>query len=455
MICISTKQLAKIIDAKLIGNENLTIENLSIDSRVLQLNSVFCAIKGENFDGHNFINQAIKNGAVAIISEQQILSSCPVLIVENTRLALAKLAAYLKNQLQPKTVAITGSSGKTSVKEMLSLVLQNYNSKDEVLFTQGNKNNDLGVPLTLINLQENHKFAVVELGTNQPGDIAYSAEIVKPDVAVITNIAAAHLEKLHSIEGIAKEKSEIFRFLNSKGIAIINFENYQLLKPYLANINQQIFTFGISNQANFYASNIKVTSNGVSFTIHSPKEKIAIDLNLLGQHHIYNALAVTACAFSLGIDLQTIKTGLEQAKPIKGRLNPIQITENLLLLDDAYNANVGSSIEAIKLLQQFSGIKILCMGDLAEMGAYADQAHKEISNHCCDLNLVLTYGKFSKIISKSNQHHFENHQQMADFLISYLEKNHQESSTVLVKGSRNQRMEKLIELIQNYYNFKE
>ncbi|MDG6881102.1 UDP-N-acetylmuramoyl-tripeptide--D-alanyl-D-alanine ligase [Phocoenobacter uteri] len=454
MIKLNLKTIADILNARLVGDENICVENISTDTRQAVEKGLFFALKGENFDAHNYLAQAVKQGCVAVVVEQEMEIDVPQLIVKDTRLALGQLGKWLKAKINPKTVAMTGSSGKTTVKEMIAKILQNMTAyPDDVLFTFGNLNNDLGVPLTLLRLNENHKFAVVELGANHLGEIAYTTNLVKPDACLINNVTSAHLEGFGSLEGVAKAKGEIYQGLNENGVAIINLDY-----PEWQNLWQQTIagrktqTFSANNQtADFYAKDIQLTLTGANFVLGTPQGEIEIHSSYLGEHNISNALAATSLAMAVGADLQAVKLGLEQQSKVKGRLYPIEINKNLLLIDDAYNANVGSLKSAVSVLKNYPAFRILAVADMGELGAESKACHQQVADFVKDaeLDLVVSFGKESAVISNNLEHHFTDKQAMCDFLMPIiLQKSQQKQPLVLLaKGSRSQKMEELIALL--------
>ncbi|MDP8079145.1 UDP-N-acetylmuramoyl-tripeptide--D-alanyl-D-alanine ligase [Phocoenobacter skyensis] len=454
MIKLNLKTIADILNAHLVGDENISIENISTDTRQAVENRLFFALKGENFDAHNYLTQAVEQGCVAVVVEREMDINVPQLIVKDTRLALGQLGKWLKAKINPKTVAITGSSGKTTVKEMVAKILQNVTAcSDEVLFTFGNLNNDLGVPLTLLRLNENHKFAVVELGANHLGEIAYTVDLVKPDACLINNVTSAHLEGFGSLEGVAKAKGEIYQGLADDGTAIVNLDYSEWKNLWQQRIaNRKIQTFSASDQSvDFYAKNIQLTLNGANFILGTPQGEIEIHSSYLGEHNISNALAATSLAMAVGADLKAVKLGLEQQSKVKGRLYPIEINEKLLLIDDTYNANVGSLKSAVSVLKNYPAFRILAVADMGELGSESKQCHQQIADFVKDakLDLVVSFGKESAVISNNSAHHFTNKQAMSDFLMPViLQKVQQKQPLVLLaKGSRSQKMEELIALL--------
>ncbi|KMZ26476.1 UDP-N-acetylmuramoyl-tripeptide--D-alanyl-D-alanine ligase [Haemophilus influenzae] len=448
MIKLSTVQLAQILQAKLIGDENVQVEEINTDTRKSISNSLFFALKGEKFDAHQYLEQAVAQGALALVVQQENSSiSIPQLVVKDTRIALGELAKWLREKINPRIVVMTGSSGKTTVKEMTASILQHTAGNPEaVLFTNGNFNNDIGVPLTLLHLTEKHRFAVIELGANHQNEINYTTKLVQPNAALINNIAPAHLEGFGSLAGVVQAKGEIYRGLTKNGVAIINAEHNHL----------DIWQKEISNHAieyfngkDYSVKNVQGNEQGSTFTLVSPQGEIDISLPYLGEHNVKNALAATALAMNVGATLADVKAGLEQRSQVKGRLFPIQVIPNLLLLDDTYNANKDSLRAAIDVLKSYDAFRILCVADMKELGENSLAIHCEVGQYVnsANLDLVCSYGNESAVISEAVLgKHFTDKVEMVDFLVPLIEAQLQQNNKVVVlgKGSRSMKMEDVI-----------
>ena len=448
MIKLTTQQLAQILNANLIGDEQAVVENINTDTRKSVSNSLFFALKGEHFDAHQYLDKAVEQGATAlVVQEANTEIATPQLVVADTRLALGQLAKWLREKINPRTVAMTGSSGKTTVKEMTASILQQTAGNPEaVLFTNGNFNNDIGVPLTLLRLTEQHKFAVIELGANHQGEIDYTTHLAQPEAVLVNNVAAAHLEGFGSIEGVARAKGEIYRGLTPNGVAIINSEhNYiELWQKEIGSHAIQYF-----NGGDYKAENVKHSPNGSTFTLVSPKGSIEINLPYLGEHNVKNALAATALAMNVGASLADVKAGLEHRSQVKGRLFPIQVNENLLLLDDTYNANVDSLQAAIDVLKGYDAFRILLVGDMKELGEDSLKCHQQVGEHAkqAKLDLVLSYGTESAVISEAVfGKHFTDKAELTAYALDIIKQKLQENQKVVVlaKGSRSMKMEETI-----------
>ncbi|MFQ1016629.1 UDP-N-acetylmuramoyl-tripeptide--D-alanyl-D-alanine ligase [Gilliamella sp. BG7] len=448
MIPLDIEQIKKIVNGEsyYIQDESAVIDTICTDSRKIIKQSLFIALVGNNFDGHVFAEQSIKDGAIAVIVDHKLNKTIPQIVVKDTRLALGVIANFIRQQSTAKIVALTGSSGKTSVKEMTAAILQHCG---QTLYTQGNFNNDIGVPLTLLRLTKQDQFAVIELGANHIGEIAYTTNIVKPQSALINNIAEAHIEGFGSLEGVAKAKGEIFQGLLDGGIAIINLDSCSD-KWFTQLVNKTVWTFSLTNpSAQFYASNIQHEKN-TTFTLHTPKGECEIMLSLVGKHNISNAIAASALALSVGATLNQIQQGLASLKPVKGRLFPIKLNQTQLIWDDTYNANVGSMSAAVKVLVKQPGYRILVVGDMGELGPEAEKYHCQIGELAHDekIDCVVSVGKLSQFISQFSGvgHHFNNKQDAVNYLLMLLRQ--QPNLTMLVKGSRSAKMEEVIEKIQ-------
>ena len=457
MITLSLSQIASILEAQLIGDGNVTVENVSTDSRKAVNNGLFFALKGENFDAHDYVMKAAEQGCVAAVVEHPAEGNIAQLIVKDSRLALGQLAKWLREKINPKVVAMTGSSGKTTVKEMTASILQQSAVDfDDVLFTQGNFNNDIGVPLTLLRLTEKHKFAVIELGANHIGEIAYTTALAQPDVALVNNVMAAHLEGFGSLDGVATAKGEIFRGLTQHGVAIINkAHNYsQKWQAEIGDHSVQYFAYD-DPKADYYAENIVFSEQGASFVLHTPQGNVQIDSPYLGEHNVSNALAATALTMNVGATLAQVKKGLEMPSLVKGRLFPIVPCENLLLLDDSYNANVGSMKSAISVLQKYPAFRVFVVGDMGELGDNTLLCHQDVGEfaQAAKLDLVISFGRSSSVISAVNfGRHFTDKTELVAYLTPIIKQQlTQQKVVVLVKGSRSMKMEDVIDLLKGNF----
>jgi len=452
MIPLLLSDIASALNGQLIG-EDIVVNNITTDTRAIQQGDMFLALNGVNFDGHKFIEQAETSGCLSLIVDHQVSSNLPQIVVADTHKALGQIGAYVKAIVTPKTVAITGSSGKTTVKEMISAILARIGN---VLATKGNFNNDIGVPLTLLRLEKHHDFAVVELGANHLGEIAYTTALTKPDVAIINNIAEAHLEGFGSLLGVARAKGEIFEGLPQSGIAIYNQDCEFSDKWQSILANKTVRLFSSTTKSDCYSSNISFNNNGcASFTLHSLIGDCEVQLTIPGQHNVSNALAAASIALEFGASLDDIRLGLAELGQVNGRLNIHQLTATLKVIDDSYNANVGSIKAATHLLSTYAGVRILVLGDMGELGSEAKHYHHEVGDYAkqCGVEHLLTVGELSKTTSNAfygdniqSDCHFSVKEELVKKLNKLLE-NEIQPVTILIKGSRSAQMEDVVKQV--------
>lgn len=460
MISLTLLSIANAINGQLVGND-LSIDNITTDTRSLNKGDLFLALKGPNFDGHKFIKQAEDSGCTALIVDHKVDSPLSQIIVKDTHQALGQVAALVKKIVNPKTVAITGSSGKTTVKEMTTAILSRIG---KVLATNGNFNNDIGVPLTLLRLEESHDFAVVELGANHMGEIAYTTELTKPDVAIINNIAAAHLEGFGSLCGVARAKGEIFEGLSDGGVALYNQDCKFSDKWQWRLKDKTVRRFSCVSESDCYSSNVILDDRGcASFTLNTHIGNTFIELTVPGKHNVCNAVAAAVIAIEFNASLDDIRLGLAEMKPVNGRLNIHQLTENLRLIDDTYNANVESIKAATDLLSSYPGKRILILGDMGELGADARSYHQEVGEYArdCKIEHLLTVGVLSQVTtdafnkSKGASSHFSSKESLVEAIHPLL-MNEEQQISILIKGSRSAHMEQVVkQIIAQYQPSKE
>ncbi|MGE6650506.1 UDP-N-acetylmuramoyl-tripeptide--D-alanyl-D-alanine ligase [Shewanella colwelliana] len=454
MIPLSLSTLAEQLGAQLVGND-LTIEKVSSDSRVVDNKTLFVALKGERFDGHDFAQTALENGASAMLVERELPLNLPQLVVTNSQKAMGLIGAYIKQRIAPKSVALTGSNGKTSVKEMVATIL----SQDhQVLYTAGNFNNEIGVPLTLLRLEPQHEIGVFELGANHIGEIDYTSELVKPDVAMVNNVASAHLEGFGSLAGVAKAKSEIFNHLADGGTAVINADDdfVEVMRQAAAAYPQIIFSAS-GKQADVVATALQADVTGrYQFELSYQTHVEQVHLPLAGRHQVSNALAATAICLALGLSLTNIANGLKLLAPVKGRMVPTQLGR-ILLIDDSYNANPASVGAAIDWLQEIEGNRCLVLGDLGELGDNASLLHQQLGEKAKlqGIDALFSLGELSRHSSEAfSGRHFTDINELVIDLVNYF--NQLDGSiTVLVKGSRSAKMERVVEALIAAFERKE
>ncbi len=456
-LCLTIEDFFQLKDAVLYNAEKIKpVSKITIDSRNVPAGSLFIAIKGEKFDGHAFLQEAVKKGASIVLVNGDKLNLCdkinvPIISVKDTTLALGELAAMWGKKLKTKIIGITGSAGKTTTKEIIFTLLS---GKYKVNKTLGNNNNHIGVPLTLFNTSNKHEYLVLELGTNHFGEIKYTAEIANPNYAMITNIGSSHLEFLKDRKGVFKEKVALFeRTALNNGMLFIN--NDDLL---LANANKNYerkVTFGLKEKSDVKGEIIDYTNDGKPFlkTIYKRKSS-TFEIPLYGEQNAQNFLAALAIAFRIGLRSEEIKKRLRKIHAVDKRLN-VQKMKNFILINDTYNANPDSMKMSLQLLAKVNKYKnrVAILGDMFELGKDSKIMHEELSSVIIKnkINSVYTIGKFTKYLnqklkSKSVEvHHFSYRESLKDFL----RKKSFSNSIVLVKGSRGMKMEEFVETIKS------
>lgn len=445
MTWLSLAQIADYLQAdlqsvSLEAAKRLPIERIERDSRVVQVGDLFLALKGERFDAHDFVPQVVGKASAALVAHPLDVA-IPQIVVPDVRLALGQLAKAWRQQFTQPVVGLTGSNGKTTLKEMLTAILS---QQGQTVATLGNLNNDIGVPLTLLRLRAEDQFAVIEMGANHFGEIDYLTRLASPNVAILNNAGAAHLEGFGDIAGVAKAKSEIFAGLATDGVAVINADDKYA--NYWRTLNQArpLLSFGFSQDADLRGE----LSADNQFIIYKAAESVKVRLKLLGKHNQLNALAAAAGATALGFSLATIQQGLESLVPVKGRLNPKQGRHGGLVIDDTYNANPSSTAAAITVLAEQQGRKVLVLGDMAELGNIGEQLHFELGQlaKSSGIDELYSLGYLSAAASKAfgkGAYSFEDVAALLAALVANLTANTQ----VLVKGSRSARMERVVDAL--------
>lgn len=452
MIPVSLLLLAEILSAELIGADRQIID-VKTDTRTMIAGCLFVALKGEHFDAHDFAAAAVASGAGALLVSQRLALDAPQLVVADTRLALGQLAAWVRQQVPARVVALTGSSGKTSVKEMTAAILRECG---EVLYTAGNFNNNIGVPLTLLRLQPQHNFAVIELGANHIGEIAYTSALACPQAALVNNLAPAHLEGFGSLAGVAQAKGEIFTGLPTDGVAIINADNNDLSHWQSMLDARTVWCFSpqATTGVEFFASEVRSDRNGTQFQLHSPFGKAEIVLPLPGRHNVANTLAAAALAMSVGASLKAVRQGLNQLKAVPGRMFPVVLAVNKLLLDDSYNANVGSMTIAAEVLAEMPGYRVMVVGDMDELGVEEQACHHQVGEAArrAGIDKVISVGGLSRVLSvaSGNGEHYQDKAAVIVRVAELLAEH--EIITVLIKGSRRAAMEQVVYALQEKYH---
>jgi UDP-N-acetylmuramoyl-tripeptide--D-alanyl-D-alanine ligase len=434
-------------------------DEIVTDSSKVKTGSVFIALKGERLDGHRFVKDAISRGAGCLVVHQALravdLRSVTAVKVPDTLRALGDLAHFRREQYGPKVLAITGSNGKTTTKEMLAAILQRalldgQPLQGRVLKTEGNFNNLVGLPLTLLRLRKRHRVVVVEMGTNRPGEIQRLAEIAAPDLAIITSVAPAHLEGLNNLAGVAKEKGALFSSMRARGTIIVNLDD-----PWVRRLGErfsgQKVTYGQGGQIRA-ASGSFLDSGGMRFTLRAGHQRAQVRLNFVGQHNISNALGAAAMAYSFGISLATIRRGLESVKPYSMRMQ-LEKWRGIGIINDAYNANPASMVAAIETLAQINsrGERIAVLGDMFELGKQSQREHLRLGSHLARARLDRAYllGKRAPDVRKGALRGGmksdriivgESHSDIGQRLRAHLKK----GDWLLIKGSRGMKMETVL-----------
>ena len=455
MILLS--EVAKAVNGQLLGEDlgagigaDVELQSVGSDSRNIVKNQLFIAIKGEHFDGNTFASDAIKLGAAAVLVSDANTQARPALVVKDTRLALGALAKHWRKQFALPLVAVTGSNGKTTVKEMIVAILKAADKT--ILATQGNLNNDIGMPMTLLNLNKKHDVAVIEMGMSHLGEIDYLTRIAQPTVALINNAGTAHIGELGSRENIAKAKGEIFAGLSNDGIAVINADDDYADYWKALNVGKTIVTFGLSRPADISA--VFIEKDGLSeVQLSTPSGSVSFNLAVLGKHNISNALAASAAAVALGITNADIARGLTNMQAVYGRLQRKAGFNGAVLIDDTYNANPDSMKAAIDVLAATKSDTIFVMGDMAELGENATQMHADIGLYAKQKGIqqFFTFGDLSVKASQAfgvqgldkDAQHFSSLESLVDTLKAQMK----QGVTVLVKGSRFMQMERAIKEI--------
>jgi UDP-N-acetylmuramoyl-tripeptide--D-alanyl-D-alanine ligase len=443
MIRMSLNQAAELLECTPLLSD-LTFTGITTDSRKVVPGMLFAALPGQAFDGHDYIQQAADLGAVAALVSKSVSTSLTVLQVSDVLAALGILAGYWRSECTAKVIGITGSNGKTTVKEMVASILKQNGA---VLATKGNFNNELGLPLTVFQLSKSHDYAVLEMGASNPGDIAYLASIAKPDVGLITNIGPAHLKGFINIEGVASAKGEIFAALPEHGAAIINAAEPWVDLWLKINTAGRIYYFNGEGK-----DSIHVRHDADNVVVETPVGEFSLQLPLPGQHNLTNAMAATAVCLALDVPLSQVKAGLETVKPVPGRLNLKHSSSGWTVIDDTYNANPASLYAALQVLASQNGEPWLVMGDMKELGSDSRKMHAELGDAARSLGVkrLFALGDASAAAADAfgeKAIHFSSR----EGLIKALREELKPGVACLVKGSRSMGMEHVVNAISNGY----
>ncbi|MBV8467358.1 MAG: UDP-N-acetylmuramoyl-tripeptide--D-alanyl-D-alanine ligase [Burkholderiales bacterium] len=451
---LTLDELARALDGTLVGDGHAKFARVNSDSRSVGAGDLFVALVGEHFDGNNFAEMAIHHGAAAalVTRGRQWPVGHNLVEVDDTLVALGRLGAYWRSRFDLPVVGITGTNGKTSVKEMLAAVLRHQVGEEGVLATAGNLNNQIGLPLMLSRIRSAHRYAVLEMGMNHFGEIRYLTKLAKPQVALVNNAGAGHLEFLGSIEGVARAKGEIYEGLAGDGIVVFNADDDHA--GYWRGLAQgrRVLDFGL-NDAAVRASKVEVGPLESRFTLHTPQGEALVTLRVPGLHNVRNALAAAAAATALGLGVADIAAGLATYGGTKGRLQQKRAANGALVIDDTYNANPNSMRAAIDVLAAQRAPRILALGDMGEVGAEIATAHHDVCAYArtAGIEHLFTTGEQMQeavVAFGPNGLWFADHASLAAAVTEKMTA----TSTVLVKGSRFMRMERVVDALTNPAN---
>lgn len=443
MMAMQLSEAASLLQASFIGPDT-RFAGISTDTRTLVADNLFIALVGPRFDGHDYLDQAQAKGAAAAAVSRPMISQLPLLQVTDTLQALGRLARHWRDRFSIPVIGVTGSNGKTTVKEMLAAIL---GCRGAVLATKGNLNNDIGVPLTLAGLNQTHRGAVVEMGANHGGEIEYLTQLTRPTVGIVTNAGPAHLEGFGSLEGVARAKGELFAGLDADAVAVINADDrFAGLWRELAQ-DRQTLSFGLESPADISAR-YRVQMDGTALELHTPQGSIDLKLPLLGRHNLINALGATAAALAAGADLEQVREGLESLTGVSGRLQRQPRRDGGLVIDDTYNANPASLRAAIDVLREFPGERWLVFGDMAELGDSTAALHAEVGAYAeqAGIDRLFTLGEYAAHAARAFGMRAQSFQDF-DALMDALQADLAPAITVLVKGSRRMGMERVVQAL--------
>jgi len=430
--------------------DDVVLDAVSTDSRSPSPGALFVALRGERHDAHDYVDAARANGACALLVERALPLDLPQVVVADTLAALGGIARAVRTRSNARVIGITGSNGKTTVKTLLASILSRHGRTH---VNAGNLNNEVGLPLTLLAMPSDTEYAVLEMGAGKPGDIAYLARIAQPDVSLVNNVAAAHLERMGTLQGVAETKGAIYRALPNDGVAVINaddaFADYFTL---LAGTRRTL-RFGLLRRADVSANLELDAGNDGRFRLLAPAGAVEIALPLRGRHNVMNALAASSLALALGVPLATIKAGLESAPVVDGRLARHTHASGAIVIDDSYNANPGSFAAAIATLAAETGERVLVMGDMAELGADAERLHADIGALAkrSGIQRLRAVGRLSRAAVEAfggGAQHFAEQAQLVDALRAEL----RGGVVLLVKGSRSSAMERVVKALHGDAN---
>jgi UDP-N-acetylmuramoyl-tripeptide--D-alanyl-D-alanine ligase len=437
---MSLREAASLLAGRVSGGDAV-FDSVSTDSRELRPGQLFVALRGERFDAHQFLGQAAARKAAAAMIDRRYAGELPlpVVVVDDTRLALGELARHWRARFAPALIAIAGSNGKTTVKEMLAAILRAHAGGEAVLATVGNLNNDIGLPLTLLGLRAQHRCCAIELGMNHPGEIAYLAGITAPTVALVNNAQREHLEFMHSVEEVAAENAGVYAALPAQGVAIVNADDPQADYFRRAAGGRRVVDFGIDAAAAVSAS-YRLEALGSTLALRMPGGEAQAALAIPGLHNVRNALAAAACAVAIAVPAKTIAQGVSAFRPYSGRLQVKSTAAGATVIDDSYNANPDSVRAAIDVLASCPAPTVLVLGDMGEVGAHGEEFHREVGAYARSrgISSLLALGDATRhavAAFGSGARHFERLEELVPNV---------KGRSILVKGSRFMRMERVV-----------
>jgi len=439
MSWLTLGDIAEMAGGRLVGHD-ASVTSVSTDTRSLSDGALFVALKGPNFDGHHFVAQALDSGAAAALVSEAVDAEIPQVVVEDTRLALGRLASAWRDRLGLPVIALTGSNGKTTVKEMIASIMS---TKGSVLATRGNLNNDIGVPLTLLSIRAHHQYAVIEMGANHLEEIRYLAQLAKPNIGLVNNAGPAHLEGFGDLDGVARGKGELFECLAPGATAILNADDAYF--DYWSSLleGKQVISFGGAANAD-----VRAELDDEAFFIEAGGERMLVSLPVPGRHNRMNALAAAASCMAAGATLAEVRQGLEGLDSVAGRLNERAGLNGSVILDDTYNANPASFRAGIEVLAEHPGTRILVLGDMGELGEETERLHAEVGVFARDKNLdqLMGVGDFASgtvsAFGSGGRHYADKSSLVAD-----LKRELKAGVTALIKGSRSMAMEEVVNAV--------
>ena len=436
---------AKAMQGKLRGADR-EFAGISTDTRTIRDGELFFALQGPNFDGRDYVGTALERGAVAAVVSRYTRDHIAQIEVDDAKAALGRFGAAWRAQQNLTVVGVTGSNGKTTLKELIAACLS---QQAPTLATHGNLNNDIGVPLMLARIEATHRYAVLEMGANHAGEIAYLVSLVNPDVVVITNAGAAHLEGFGSIEGVARAKGEILQNARRPKFAVLNADDEYFGYWSTLVSDVQLLSFGFNESADVRATDIVAQTTGTDFTLHIGCDRVEVSLPLAGIHNVRNACAAAAVAHALGIPREEIRKGLESVSPVGGRLEPLRAVHGATLFDDSYNANPLSVVAAAEFIATLPGESWLVLGDMKELGDDAAELHREVGEaaRASGVSRLFAYGDLASSAAEGFGEHASWFASL-DALVDELCEELNEDINVLVKGSRSMRMERVVDALR-------